>query len=60
MLKKVKTLYFKYKELINYAFFGGATTVVNMAIYYLLMLIPFFSESVLSFRLMGREYGFVT
>ena len=58
MLKKVKTLYFKYKELINYAFFGGATTVVNMAIYYLLMLIPFFSESVLAFRLMGREYGF--
>ena len=46
MITKIKNLYFRYKELINYVIFGGATTVVNMVLYYILMLIPFFSTDI--------------
>ena len=54
MIQKIKSLYTKYRELINYAFFGGATTVVNMIAYYLLMLIPFFSAG-MTLTVFGRE-----
>ena len=35
MIEKIKGLYFKYKEIINYLFFGGCTTVVNFISYYI-------------------------
>lgn len=54
MIEKIKELYKKYRELVNYAFFGGATTVVNMVAYYLLMLIPFFSYGI-KLTVFGRE-----
>ena len=34
-MKKIKELYLKYKEAINYIIFGVLTTVVSLAIYYL-------------------------
>lgn len=35
-MKKMKLLYQKYREAIVYIFFGGCTTLVNLATYYLL------------------------
>lgn len=55
MFEKLKNLYFKYREIINYVIFGGATTVVNMVIYYLLMLIPLFSSHIV-LTVFGEEY----
>ena len=55
MITKIKNLYFRYKELINYVIFGGATTVVNMVLYYILMLIPFFSTDI-SLEFFGSAY----
>ena len=37
-MKKIKQLYSKYKELINYLIFGVLTTVVSLATYYALVL----------------------
>ena len=37
-MKKIKQLYLKYKELINYLIFGVLTTVVSLATYYALVL----------------------
>lgn len=34
-MKKIKELYVKYKELINYIVFGGLSTVVNFVSYYI-------------------------
>lgn len=34
-MKKIKELYKKYKELINYLIFGVLTTVISLAVYYL-------------------------
>ena len=34
MIQIIKQLYFRYKELINYAIVGGLTTVVSLASYY--------------------------
>lgn len=36
MIEKVKELYIKYKEIINYLIFGVLTTLVNLSIKYLL------------------------
>ena len=36
-MKKIKVLYKKYKEIINYIIVGGMTTVVGLGIYYLLV-----------------------
>ena len=36
MIKKIKELYIKYKEIINYLIFGVLTTLVNLSIKYLL------------------------
>lgn len=35
MIERIKELYIKYKEIINYLFFGGCTTVVNFVSYYI-------------------------
>ena len=35
-LDKLKTLFLKYRELILYVFFGGLTTLVNIAAYWML------------------------
>jgi putative flippase GtrA len=32
-MKKIKELYLKYREIINYLIFGGGTTVVSLATY---------------------------
>lgn len=34
-MKKIKELYYKYEEIINYLIVGGLTTVVSLASYYL-------------------------
>lgn len=34
-MKKIKELYFKYKEVINYLVFGGLSTVVNFVTYFI-------------------------
>jgi len=43
-MQKIKELFTKYREIISYTFFGGLTTLVNMLVYYLLMLVPFFKS----------------
>ena len=35
-MQKIKELYFKYKEIINYVIFGGLTTVVNFISYFII------------------------
>ena len=37
-MKKIKLLYKKYKEIINYIIVGGMTTVVGLGIYYILVI----------------------
>lgn len=37
-MKKIKELYLKYKEIINYLIFGVLTTIVSLLTYYLLVL----------------------
>lgn len=34
-MEKIKELYLKYKEIINYLIFGVLTTVVSLAVYYI-------------------------
>ena len=34
-MEKIKDLYFKYKEIINYLVFGGLATVVNFVTYFI-------------------------
>ena len=41
MIKKIKELYLKYEEIINYLIIGGLTTVVSLAVYYGLTLTIF-------------------
>lgn len=36
MIEKFKLLYYKYEELIAYAFWGVATTVINVAVFWFL------------------------
>lgn len=35
MLKRLKQLFIRYKEMILYLFFGGCTTLVNIIVYYI-------------------------
>jgi len=35
MIKKIKDLYFKNKEILNYLIFGGLTTLVNFIVYFI-------------------------
>jgi len=37
MIQKIKELYFKYKEAINYLIFGVLATIVNLGVKYLLL-----------------------
>ena len=37
-MKKIKQIYFKYEEIINYLIVGVLTTIVSLATYYLLVL----------------------
>ncbi len=37
-MNKIKALYFKHKEIINYLIVGGLTTVVSLGVYYGLVL----------------------
>ena len=34
MIKKIKELYLKYKEIINYLIVGGLTTLISLIVYY--------------------------
>lgn len=34
-MKKIKELYLKYKEIINYIIFGGLTTLTNFVVYFI-------------------------
>lgn len=34
-MKKLKELYLKYEEIINYLFIGGCTTLISLLVYYL-------------------------
>mgnify|MGYP004663464055 FL=1 len=36
-MKKIKEVYLKYKEIINYLIFGVLTTAVSLAVYYILV-----------------------
>lgn len=36
MLKKIKDIYLKYKEIVNYLIFGVLTTIVSLTSYYIL------------------------
>ena len=36
MKEKIINLYYRYQELIDYAFFGGLTTVVNIVVFFIL------------------------
>jgi putative flippase GtrA len=38
-MDQIKKIYLKYKEIINYLIVGGLTTVVSLAVYYLLVII---------------------
>lgn len=35
MIRKLKDLYLKYKEVVNYLIFGGLTTLVNFVVYFI-------------------------
>jgi putative flippase GtrA len=36
MIKKIMNLYYKYQEVIDYIFFGGLTTLVNIVVFFIL------------------------
>ena len=55
-MDKLKSLYLRYKEQINYIIVGGLTTVVNWLAYYLLMLAPVFASGENTVRVFGGEY----
>lgn len=46
MVDKIKDLYRKYEEIINYVIVGGLTTVVSLGSYYLCVLTVFDPENV--------------
>jgi len=35
MIKKIKDLYLRYREVVNYLIFGGLTTLVNFVVYFI-------------------------
>ena len=51
MINKIKDLYLKYKEIINYLFFGVLTTIVSLATYYLLVLTILNPENALQLQI---------
>lgn len=44
-MKKIKELYSKYEELINYLFIGGCTTLISLFVYYLCVFTIFNPEN---------------
>ena len=54
-MDKLKSLYGRFKEQVNYIIFGVLTTVVNWIAYYLLMLIPYFKDG--SVTVFGYGFG---
>ena len=40
-MEKIKKIYSKYEEIINYIIVGGCTTLINLAVYFLLINIFF-------------------
>ncbi len=51
MLDKIKTLYKKYEEMINYLVFGVLTTVINLITYKLLMITILSSKTPLDIQI---------
>lgn len=51
MINKVKDLYKKYKEIINYVIVGGLTTVVSIASFYLVRILIFTGNSQLHIQI---------
>ncbi len=45
-MSKIKELYFKYKEVINYLFFGGCTFLVSIISFYLFNKVIGFNEHI--------------
>ncbi len=45
-MSKIKELYFKYKEVINYLFFGGCTFLVSIISFYLFNKVCGFNEHI--------------
>lgn len=50
-MKKIKDLYLKNKEIVNYLIFGVLTTVVSLATYYLLVLTILNPENALELQI---------
>ena len=49
-MQKIKELYFKYKEVINYLIFGVLTTIVSLAVKYLLLFTIFDASNALELQ----------
>ena len=49
-MQKIKELYFKYKEVVNYLIFGVLTTVVSLAVKYLLLFTIFDASNALELQ----------
>ena len=50
-MKKLKNLYKKYKEIINYLIIGGLTTVVSLVTFYLVRILFFTSDTQLDIQI---------
>lgn len=62
MMKKLKALFLKYKELILYVFFGGLTTLISIAVYWVcrnLLNIPVVPADVISW-IISVTFAYVT
>lgn len=55
MIRVVRALYGRFREQIHYMIFGALTTAVNMAVYYILMLIPWFRSGGYTVMLFSEE-----
>ena len=60
MIKKVKSLYKKYEEIINYLIVGGLTTVVSLVSFYLLRFLIFSGDSQLDIQISNVVSWFLT
>ena len=49
-MQKIKELYFKYKEVVNYLIFGVLTTIVSLAVKYLLLFTIFDASNALELQ----------
>ena len=51
MIKKIKKLYNKYKEIVNYLIIGVLTTIVSLVSFYLIRIFVFTSDSQIDIQL---------